>query len=500
LKLNRDKITGKILDDKTPITLRGGHHDLFIKSNKAPRGLARPDEEAAFIVEYTGAPCVGSPPKCLPPPKETRFLAKELVWSDANKWEQLFGVLRDTKCNLLRVWVMSGTPVYPPKPGEVPFDLYPFVPVKVGAQWKWKVSDAVEHDVWNQPFFDRLADFAAKADRRGVCIQLTLFNYSDFEDDTNDKEDTFKTWSQSPWNPALSVNPADDTKWGATHLVIGATPRARNIFFIKPGNGLRQVQKALLRKIMTTLKGRGNIIFELMNEPRDATDKDVARFNSEMILAIHAVAADIGWTPLPLISVNASRAPSEPQFDTDWWREHSTKGRPDFVESYELVDIISYHGMTGFDNFAGVAACRRFLSVPRVDPTSMQERINLHKEAQEGRAEKKALMFSTDAARIGAFEHKYCGGTRADHMLSMEVRDGQIDTKYDSKSSDPPEQQAVKSDLRNWAFWYFSHALSPFNNHGGLIHFQNHSNFESSFRKILTGYEEVTDPASPFEP
>lgn len=492
MKLNRDKTTGKILDDRKPVALCGGHHDLFIRSNKAKRGLARPGQRVAFAVDYNGAPCVVNAKTCSPLPREPGFRAEALVWSDVNRWEQLFGALRDTGCNLLRVWVMSGTAVYPPKPGEVPFDLYPFVPVGSGTSWKWKVVDAVERDVWNRPFFDRLAAFAEEADRRGVCIQLTLFNYSDFEKDDGDT--TYQTWSRSAWNPTLSLNPPDRTTWGENHLVKGDTPAGRNAFFIKPDNGLRKVQKALVRKVVTTLKGRGNIIFEVMNEPRNAPYKDVALFNSEMIVAINA-AAGPDWTPL--ISVNASRTPANPRFDTDWWREHSTRGKPDFVPNYDRVDIISYHGMTGFNDHTNEAGCNRLLSPPPVDPTSIQNRIALHNEAQDGRAEKKALMFSTDAARIDVLEHEYCDVKNAGRKLYMHVRDGQINTHYDNERRETPGQQALKSDLRNWTFWYFCRAIGD---NLGLVHLQNHSNFESSFHKIRAGREEVTGPASPFEP
>jgi hypothetical protein len=472
--------------------LRGGHYPPFGKYNKARRGLARPNQAVPFTVEYQGAPCVVNPTTCSPlPPPALR--AKELEWTGDNKWEKLFKTLGDTGCNILRAWVMGGTPVHPPQPGvdpntDPPFDLFPFVPARKDGEWKWKVYHAVEQGVWNTPFFDRLADFAEEADARGVCLQLSLFNYFDLDDDTGST--TFKTWSQSPWNPTKSFNPPDRPNWGNNHLVKGATPRDRNAFFITPTNALRNVQQALVRKIVTTLKGRGNVIFEVMNEPRLAPYKDMAVFNSEMIGAINAAAGN-DWTPL--ISVNATRPPNDPEFDTDWWREHSTPGTPDFVPNYDRVDVISYHGMTGFNNFAAVPGCNRTFSVPPVDPANMQKRITKHKEAQQARPEKKSLLFCTDAARIDALEHKYCDPAHPAQMLDMHVRDGQIDTHYGHTVAEAPGLRALKSDLRNWAYWFTKRAVGG---NLGLVHLQNHSGFESSFHKILKGYQEATTPTA----
>lgn len=495
MQLTRDTRTGKILDDGTPIMLRGGHYSLFTKDGKPRRGLARPGKETAFVVNYNGAPCVVNPPRCPPQPTPPGHLARKLTWSDENRWQQVFGFLKARKCNLLRVWVMGGTDVHAVPAGVDPFDLFPFLPVNRRGVWKWQVYHAVELGQWNNAYFDRLAAFADAANAAGVCLQVTLFNYFDLTNETPTM--TFRTWSQSPWNPKLSDHPSTHPEWGNNHLVnppAGSPPAARQSFFIKPANRLPRVQRALINKVVQTLQGKGNIIIEVMNEPR-APFPELSLFNSNVIDRIRDAAG--AWTPL--ISVNASRPQnSAPVFDTDWWREHSLPGSPGFVPNYDRVDILSYHGLTGFDNYAGVEGCKvgevsRKFSVPPVDPASIQARINQHTRAQQGRPEKKALMFSTDAARIDALEHLYCDVERPGAKLDMHVRDGQIDTHLDHASAEPRQQLALKSDLRNWAYWCFTRGLGA---NLGRIHLQNHSEFQRSYFQMFTAWQAATAVAA----
>lgn len=507
MKLKRNTTTGKIHDDDDggrPVLLCGGTYQVFAKYNEAGYGLARPGKNDPFTIGYQATePCVTNPEESVcsaPSPPAPQFKARLLTWSPDKNWAQLFTTLGDTKCNLLRVWVMGGTSIYPPRPGvdpntDPPFDLYPFVPAKSGGAWKWKVAAAVEDGVWNRPFFERLVEFVDAANTHGVCVLLTLFNYYDF---TSDGNSSFKAWSRSPWNPALSINPQGQPDWDTDHLV-NPEPSAfatRNAFFIKPTNRLRDVQTAYVRKFVQTLRGKGNVIFEIMNEPRLAPHKDMSRFNSDMVAAIDG-AAGTGWTPL--IAVNASFAQNN-EFDTDWWRTHSTPGTPGYVPNYDRVDMLTYHGMTGFDDHENVRGsapdCRnKSFSAPPVDPASMTNRINKHKSDQAASPpKKKSLMFSTDAARIGVLEHLYCDTEHRGQRLGMHVRDGQIDTHYPhAQNRDSAAQKALRSDLRNWAFWFFRRAAGAANL--GLVHFQNHSSFEAAFQKILKGRQEAAAPA-----
>jgi hypothetical protein len=524
MNLSRNPATGKILNDPTggtpedrrPIVLRGGHYHLFEKNNTAWRGFARPDNNVPFEVTYNGPPCPTNPAAC--PTAVPNQRAKALTWTGENNWKRLFDTLQnDTNCNLLRVWVMGGTGIYPPTPGEGPFDLYPFVAAKDGGVWKWKVYHAVgvapDKAEWNENFFTRLADFVDEANRRGVCVQLTLFNFFDFDDVDADR---FKAWSASAWNPAMSFDPPGQRGWGLRNLVNPGidTPSERNKFFIKQASdsALRTVQTRLVAKIVGSLRNRNNVIFEVMNEPRQASAEELSRFNSDMVAAIDAAA---GGSWRPLVSVNASQLPGRPspegvEFDTDWWRANSaTVGR------FDRVDILSYHALTGYESYAAVQGCGKSLSVPHTEPFSIPKRVRRHKNTQLA-DDKKALMFSTDAAVITYPEdgkthtltHDYCDSQNAGAMISMSARDGQIDTGLDATQFDlladlTPEaearlendivtrrQTALKSDLGDWAYWCFKLALA----NNGLVHFQNHSSFRKAFEKIFEAWRQAGGP------
>lgn len=528
MRLARNATNGKIRDDeKVPdehgkiIVLRGGQHPPFLKNDNPWRGLARHDETVPFLITRDGPPCPDELPPCSPPPAR-KFRAKALIWDKATQWKALFQTMQENGCNLLRVWATGGTVVYPEAAGQVPFDLYPFVAAKDGGAWKWKVYDAVEHGLWNTDFFDRLTAFVDAANANGVCIQFSLFNYFDLD---RDRSSTFQAWGRSPWNPTLSfepqTRPPDVPKgktWGEFKLVnvkysnpnVEDKPATRNIFFIKPENRLRDSQLALLRQLVRALKHKGNVIFEVMNEPGDATDEEMSRFNSEMVGEIDRVIAEIntaeGTRWKPLISVNASLI-SGGKFDVDWWRTNSAT-----VANFERVDIISYHSLTGFDTFKLVSGCgSTTLAVPRTDPESIRLRVAKHKADQLNRPQdRKALMFSTDAARIDGLDHVFCDSANPLNKVSMRVRDGQIETGVTASAhlgaaseSDAAEtaadvettaassaqrQLALRSDLGDWAFWCFKHSLGP---NYGLFHFHNQSSFEMSFQRISKAWRDA---------
>lgn len=496
LKLSRNA-TGQIVNEKTPgqfepIVLRGGHFNLFDKNRTGRRAIAKEGHTDPLIVRRGDEPpCIVELESCRPlPPSGGERRAVSLPWLPERGWEQLFGVLGETGCNLLRLWVSGGTLFHPlpPDSDDNPFDEFPFRAVKRGGVWKWRVYDAVENNMWNGDFFNRLGNFAAAADRHNVCLQVGLFNYFDLTQDEPDAT-VFKKWDQSYWNPEVS---AGDRMWGETNLV---HPRHnaggdRQAYFITPpaNSGLRRVQKKLVAKIVTTLKEKnvGNIIFEIMNEPRQTTPEAVAGFCRDIIEEIDRAAG--GWRPL--ISVNASR-PDNTKLYTDWWREHSRPTAPGYVALFDRVDIISFHSLTGYNEYGGVTGCNgRSFKVPPVDRQKIQDRIDKHKGDQAGpRQDKKALMFSTDAAIIRGLTHNYCDVEHPGDLLDMHVRDGQIETDLTRDNvKDSDAERAFKSDLQDWAFWCFERGLGD---DLGLIHFQNHSEFEMAFRRIGDAWREV---------
>jgi hypothetical protein len=486
-QLSRNRLSGKILDDGKEIILRGGHYDLFVDDKRPDKGLACPAGNTPFELQYNGAPCPPNRnlPDCLRAPLNPSGCAKMLKWSDQTlTWKAFFSHLGTHKINLLRVWLTNGTRV--DSSGREPRDIYPFTVVERNREYKWQVYQAVARGQWNAEYFNRLTTFADAAASAGVNLQVCLFNYQDFVNVTG--EGNFRAWSHSPWNSDLSDNPAAAPAWGDRHLVNTTdSDRARQTFFISPTNNLQVVQKAFVKKVVQVLKGRGNIIFEIMNEPRSPHDK-MAVFNSNVINWIREAAG----TWCPLISVNASNRPQNGvKYDMDWWKEHSTTTSTPYVENYDSVDIISYHGLTGYDTLE-VKGCNQTLNVPPVAPQNIGARLARHQKVHRQGADRKALMYSTDAVLskpIKVLTHVFCDSQNQGGSLEMQVRDGQIVTNLANNSTEPEATLALKSDLQNWAYWCFIRGLGT---RRGTIHFQNHSGFHSTYRLINLAYQQAT--------
>jgi hypothetical protein len=459
--LTRRPSDGATLSNGNPIILRGGHHDLFKFGDNPGRCLVVPGQTLPFVVNYNATP----PCQTFP----TIQVVQELLW-DPEPWTMLFNHLNVMNCNLLRVWLTAGTRVKGTTEPQ-PLDLNPFKLVNRSGHWKWQVYDAVVNGLWNAEYFRKLAAFAAAAEAHGINLQLSLFNYLDLT--TRFDGGDFRAWVISPWNPAVHDDNPVAPGWGPAHLVNpplnAADEKTREGFFLQPTNGLRVTQEAFTRKVVQTLAGRGNIIFEIMNEPR-GTHQQAADFSSKVTGWILSQAGS--WRPL--ISVNASNFYQEPGatvsvFDVDWWRDHSST-----YPNYDQVDAISYHGLTGYDPYFETVCNRSNQTVPAADPAKIGQRFNEFGQAHRY----KSLVYSTDAVRTPAFVHLYKDAANVQHELH--VRDGQIYTNYPNDNSDKPEVQSAKADLGNWAYWCFKPALA----HQGKVHFQNHSMNQRAYRRI----------------
>lgn len=98
-------------------------------------------------------------------------------------------------------------------------------------------------DRWNPAYFQRLHDFLAEAESRGVVVELTLFSsqYGDLQ------------WALSPFNNHNNVNATDAIDW-------------HNVNTLQNGNILRY-QELYVRKLISAAKTFPNVIFEIANEP-----------------------------------------------------------------------------------------------------------------------------------------------------------------------------------------------------------------------------------------
>ena len=496
--LNRDKTNGVIKSGMTPIILKGGHYYIFKDGDNPPRALVtapapgKPEGVAPFEVTYNAAePCQ---------PINKRFEVKEKTWAP-EPWVMLFNHLKTFKCNFLRVWLTGGTPVVVDGVDLKPTDLTPFKSEKVGDYWKWRVYDAVVNGIWEEEYFRKLKKFAEEAEKAGIVLQISLFNYVDLASHNDDEN--FRGWCRSPWNPTLSIHPANKPNWANNHLVHAndsskcldvahnevepaGTEAERQKYFLAPGNNLRLVQQALVKKTVQTLKYQTNIIYEIMNEPRDATHRQICEFSSKVIDWILAAANvdEPGVNKRPLISVNASNLPkpnsSDPKiFDVDWWSDPRNQ-----VANYEEIDAISYHGLTGFNPFRQKVCNAPDQLVPPVNKVCIDVRHTSH----FGRHVNKSLIYCTDAVLIKPLEHFYFEkfNNRPQAERSFNVRDGQIFTKFPNNTGTPPVQRA-KFDLQNWAYWCFRKALLV----QGRVHFQNHSLYQITYRRIIDAYNKA---------
>jgi hypothetical protein len=108
----------------------------------------------------------------------------------------------------------------------------------------WRQRDGkFDLEQWDPKYFERLKDFVAQADARGVVVELVLFCplYND------------SMWNVSPMNAANNVNG------------IGSVPKA-DVLALKD-NRLTAVQDTMVRKIVTELNGFDNLYYEICNEP-----------------------------------------------------------------------------------------------------------------------------------------------------------------------------------------------------------------------------------------
>src|SRR5207247_2471405 len=97
---------------------------------------------------------------------------------------------------------------------------------------------------WDEAYFKRLTDFVAKANKRGIVVELNLFcpMYEESQ------------WRLSPQNSINNVNG------------VGNVART-NIYTLNRNGGLLAVQDAMVRKIVAELNEFDNVYYEICNEP-----------------------------------------------------------------------------------------------------------------------------------------------------------------------------------------------------------------------------------------
>ncbi len=450
--ITRNRSAGTLLLNGATATLRGGNYSPFLLPGKADKAVEKKDTSEAIKVVYNGIdPCQSGTNRAIP--------AEFAPWAEmGDTFGEFFSAMTANRCNLVRLFLTGGS--------FGTSTLQPFNTATVDGKIKYDVRGAVLEGRWNERFFTRLRAFVAAADAAGVVVQLSLFNYFDLQNDSG----ALKSWTESFWRGDNCLHPA----WGDTHLVPELARDARQRFFITPTNALRAVQQELIGRTVKALAGLGNVILEVMNEPHDTLDiNKLVEFDSYMTGLIVNYRRTFGSKAL--ISINASYQAGQQgaTSDVDVWR---TSGRPHFGE----VDLVSYHGLTGYPNKGGYKACPlpcatglcpQDVSAPRVDLQAIIDRANQHFRVHPD----KPMMYSTDAVRVAPFEHTYNNGA-----VSMKVRDGQILVSPELQPQDPMRSELLRTRLLHWA----SKCLQQARQRPGKVHFHNHSTFRESLVQI----------------
>jgi len=97
---------------------------------------------------------------------------------------------------------------------------------------------------WDEKYFERLKDFLGEAAKRNIIVEFALF--CPFYEDS--------MWAISPMHPSNNVNATPDMA-------------RTDVYTLDKNGSFLDIQKALVKKLVTELNGFDNIIYEICNEP-----------------------------------------------------------------------------------------------------------------------------------------------------------------------------------------------------------------------------------------
>ena len=167
------------------------------------------------------------------------------------------------KVNFSRIWV-----IYHFAKGITPFQ---------GTFGNWDLT------AWNEDFFLRLKNFVAYAESKGVIVQVNIFDSVHMEGGNPLR------WDRSPYNK--NNNKQSYCNSGGDADDMDGNPPV-----------WQQVNKPLIGKIVSTLNGFGNVMYEAMNEPNGPYGDQ--NFVDAVIDELHALLNAPGHTGSKIISLN----------------------------------------------------------------------------------------------------------------------------------------------------------------------------------------------------
>ena len=168
------------------------------------------------------------------------------------KYDAYLETLAADGLNLTRLFVGS----YLEKPGDfaIRYNTLAPAPGRAVTPWARSTTDGFadggakfDLDRWDAAYFARLKDFVAKADARGIVVEVVLFS------------NWYGKGTMSPLHPSNNVNGLDAVAPDAVHTLANG--------------GLLARQEAMVRRIVAALNAFDNVYFEIQNEP-DATSPD----------------------------------------------------------------------------------------------------------------------------------------------------------------------------------------------------------------------------------
>jgi hypothetical protein len=153
--------------------------------------------------------------------------------------------------NLNMTRTFSGVYCEPPGAFNIANNTLAPLPHKYIAPWVRSSTPGYRNDgnkfdltKWDPEYFKRVKDFIAEAAERDIIVEFTLF--CPFYEDT--------MWIYSPLHRGNNVNNTPDI------------PRT-DVYTIDKSGSLLDIQKKLVRKLVTELNSFDNVIFEICNEP-----------------------------------------------------------------------------------------------------------------------------------------------------------------------------------------------------------------------------------------
>ena len=237
--------------------------------------------------------------------------------------------LKRHRFNLTRIF--SGT--YREVPGSFNIVGNPLAPAPGRFVCPWPRSetggaadgrDKFDLTKWDSAYFDRIKDFITEAGKRGVVVELVFF--CTMYDDS--------VWNASPMNARNNVNG------------IGKVSRAG--VYNANDEMLLNVQKALVRKLVTELNGFDNLYYEICNEPYERGGL-TSEWNDAIIATVVETEASLPKRHLIAQGFPPSSGPiSKPNRHVSVFNFHAAK--PDSVRlNYSFNKAIAFDETGGSD-------------------------------------------------------------------------------------------------------------------------------------------------------